>query len=163
MPDTKERTVEGIRIESDFPDRFDSPDPGDVIEAIFEAGGVLTDAAKRLPCSKKTLYEWRRKYPEINQAATEARQSLVGELRDGMAEVARDHDHKDSYRAKLKLLTMYDNELDWSNRERRVIEDSTSEVQARKRKQTIDSMSDDMSAKELEQEFDALFLNGDDG
>lgn len=49
-----------------------------VIAAIQAADGLLTEAARRLGCSRQTVYKYAEKHPDVAQAIEEAREILLG-------------------------------------------------------------------------------------
>ena len=46
--------------------------PSLIIEAIVEAHGLLSDAARALGCSRKTLYSYMDEFPEVREAYEDA-------------------------------------------------------------------------------------------
>ena len=62
-----------------------------VIKAILEAHGLLSDAARRLHCSRTTLYRYIAEHPEVAEAREEADEStkdlvegkLLNEIKKG--------------------------------------------------------------------------------
>lgn len=133
------KTACGIEYDpSDFPQRRDSPDPGDVIRAIEECGGVLKDAARQLECSRRTLYNWAGTYAPIAEAVEQNRTSIAFESRDTLVELMREAGDRTRYRAATKLATMFDPNLDWSRRERREITRKESEEEIKEDLEQMD-------------------------
>ena len=89
----------------------------EVVEAIFEANGVITDAAKRLGCDPRTIYRYATEYEAVAGAMVEARKGLVEEAKGYLVSMMRSSEHKDHYKAVMKILTTYDGETDWSDRQ----------------------------------------------
>lgn len=48
-----------------------------MIQVIHECNGLLTDTAKRIGCSTRTLDRYAREYPEVREAIEEERRALV--------------------------------------------------------------------------------------
>ena len=48
-----------------------------VAQAVMEAGGILTTAARRLGCASCTVYEYIERFPALKHVLTEARESSV--------------------------------------------------------------------------------------
>lgn len=56
--------------------------PDQVVMAIKDAGGVLSNAAADLGCETKTVYNYRDEFPEVAQAIEDARENHDCELLD---------------------------------------------------------------------------------
>lgn len=144
-------TAEACGIEydpSDFPQRRDSPDPGDVIRAIERCGGVVRDAAKELDCTERTLYKWSAKYDAINEAVEQNRSTIAYESRDRLVDLMRqDDDKRVAKDSAIKLATMYDPNLDWSRKERREYVDSGEDEE--ELQEDVSEMSEDELLEEL--------------
>lgn len=56
--------------------------PEKVVEAIQGSRGILAAAARRLGCSRMTIYRYREKYPEVNAALEEERETLLDDAED---------------------------------------------------------------------------------
>lgn len=170
MLNTKELVGEaicGIEIESEFPNRIDSPDPIAVIETLVDTGTFAATASK-VGCGETTLQDWARKYPEIREAYEQGKDSigyeaeyhLVDMMRQGTDKdpQGRDEQHSDRYRAALKIATTCHPSRDYSSRERRVVEDKRSKPASNGSLQNMEGMS----AEEAIREFDEMFSsNGD--
>ena len=46
-------------------------------QALTEAYGVIETAARRLSCSRKTVYEYLKRYPALDEVLSEARESAL--------------------------------------------------------------------------------------
>lgn len=151
---TQTKTACGIEYDpSNFPQRRDSPDPGEVIEAIERCGGVLRDAAEQVGCSETTLYIWAGKYDAIGKATEQNRTSIAFESRDRLVDLMRqDSDKRTAYKSATKLATMFDPRLDWSRRERREI---TRKSEKKKRKEAEKEV-EDMDVDELLDKYNSL-------
>lgn len=93
----------------------------EVADAIRQAEGVVKDAAELLGCSRMTVYRYAAEYTTVEQAMETARKPLVLEARGWMREMMRKPEHRDHYKATLKVLTVYDDELEWSDKQRQEI------------------------------------------
>jgi len=93
----------------------------EMVEAIEAEDGVVRDVADRLGCSRMTVYNYADRYTTVKQALEAARTDLVFEMRDRLKDLARDPDVADSVRrdAIQKLLEVFDDEIDWADRERK--------------------------------------------
>lgn len=93
----------------------------EMVEAIEAEDGVVRDVADRLGCSRMTVYRYRDRYKTVRQALEKNRTDLVFEMRDRLKNLARDPEVTDSVRrdAIQKLLEVFDDQIDWSDRERR--------------------------------------------
>lgn len=130
--------------EHDFPDRMDSPDPKEMIEAIREAGGVLTDAADIVGCSERTVYAWSHKYRPIEAAVKENRATTGIEAKETLVDLMRTADDRTRYRAACKLASIYHPRMDFSRKERREIS------RGEKDEETVNEQEiEDMSQDEL--------------
>jgi hypothetical protein len=89
-----------------------------MINAIEESGGVISHAADLLGCNRTTVYRYAEEYVTVQRAIDRYREQLVVEARDRMSDMMRNPDHRDHYRATLKILTVYDDDHDWSDRRR---------------------------------------------
>jgi AcrR family transcriptional regulator len=92
----------------------------EVVEAIEAEDGVVRDVAERLGCSRMTVYRYRDRYKTVAEALEKNRTDLVFEMRDRLKDLARDPEVTDSVRrdAIQKLLEVFDDEIDWSDRQR---------------------------------------------
>lgn len=59
-----------------------------MIDAIVEAKGILTEAAKKLGCSRQTLYNYMKRYTTVKEAYNEANEKnkdfVEGKLMDAI-------------------------------------------------------------------------------
>lgn len=90
----------------------------EALEAIREENGVVVDAAARLGVDPSTVYRRANEDDRIWKAIEEERETLVRRLREVPKAVALDEDSKDRDRLKaaFKLLNVYDEDRDWSDR-----------------------------------------------
>jgi hypothetical protein len=51
--------------------------PEQVTQAIIDAQGMITIAARRLGCGRKTIYEYMKRHPEIVEAREEAEERML--------------------------------------------------------------------------------------
>lgn len=93
----------------------------EMAEAIRECGGVIKDAAQTLGCDRSTIYRYADEYKTVEQAIENSRPPLVREARGRLADLMRDPEHKDHYKALMKILEVHDDRYDWSDRERKEI------------------------------------------
>lgn len=102
---------------------------GEMVEAIEAEDGVVRDVAERLGCSRMTVYNYRDRFKTVSEALDQQRSDLVYEMRDRLKDLARDPDVSDNVRrdAIQKLLEVFDEEIDWADRER-VDQKNTGEV-----------------------------------
>jgi len=93
----------------------------EMVEAIEAEDGIVRDVADRLGCSRMTVYNYRDRYKTVAEALDKQRTDLVFEMRDRLKDLARDPDVSDSVRrdAIQKLLEVFDDEIDWADRERK--------------------------------------------
>jgi AcrR family transcriptional regulator len=93
----------------------------EMVEAIEAEDGIVRDVAERLGCSRMTVYNYRDRFKTVEQALDQQRTDLVFEMRDRLKDLARDPDVTDSVRrdAIQKLLEVFDEEIDWSDRQRK--------------------------------------------
>lgn len=93
----------------------------EVVEAIEEEDGIVADVAHNLGCSKMTVYRYRDRYKTVAKALEKNQTDLVYEMRDRYKDLARDEDTSDNTKEKAirKLLEMFDDEIDWADRERK--------------------------------------------
>lgn len=89
----------------------------EIIEAIYAADGVITTAAQSLGCSARTIYNYAEESQPIKDAMKSARRGLVGEAQSYLVGMMRDPTHRDHYKAVMKILTTYDGDTDWSDRQ----------------------------------------------
>jgi len=94
---------------------------GQMVDAIKAEDGIVRDVADRLGCSRMTVYRYRDRYKTVAQALDKQRTDLVFEMRDRLKDLARDPDVSDSVQrdAIQKLLEVFDDEIDWADRERK--------------------------------------------
>lgn len=92
-----------------------------MVDAIEAEDGVVRDVADRLGCSRMTVYRYRDRYKTVAEALDKQRTDLVFEMRDRLKDLARDPDVSDGVRrdAIQKLLEVFDDEIDWADRERK--------------------------------------------
>lgn len=133
--------------EYDFPTRMDSPDPKAMIEAIREAGGVLTDAADVLGCGKQTIYNWTHRYEPIRAAVEDTRASIGVEAKETLVELMRSADDRTRYKAACKLASTYHPRMDFSRKERREI--SRKEKDETESRPDVEEMDQDALLEEL--------------
>lgn len=65
--------------------------PEQVIRAIKGSGGFVTEIARRLGCARSTVYTYRKRYPEVQQAFHDEREAqldfaesaLLNQIKDG--------------------------------------------------------------------------------
>lgn len=90
----------------------------EMVEAIEAEDGVVRDVADRLGCSRMTVYRYRDRYKTVAKALEKNRTDLVFEMRDRLKDLARDEEVSDSVRrdAVLKLLEVFDTEIDWKDK-----------------------------------------------
>lgn len=93
----------------------------EMVDAIEAEDGVVRDVADRLGCSRMTVYRYRDRYKTVAEALDKQRTDLVFEMRDRLKDLARDPDVSDGVRrdAIQKLLEVFDDEIDWADRERK--------------------------------------------
>ncbi|MFH5805429.1 helix-turn-helix domain-containing protein [Alienimonas sp. DA493] len=78
---------------SDIPDKTDTRAKGrperfrvsQVAGAIQAAGGVLTDAAEALGCSRSTVYEYLNRYPELRAVYDDCNEASLDVAESGLA------------------------------------------------------------------------------
>lgn len=51
--------------------------PEQVAEALVEAGGIVTVAAARLGCHRKTVYDYMKRYASVRSAALDGRERTI--------------------------------------------------------------------------------------
>jgi len=97
----------------------------EMVEAIEAEDGVVSDVADRLGCSRMTVYRYKSRYKTVEQALERSRTDLVFEMRDRLKDQARDDDVSDAVQQKaiLKLLEVFDDEIEWSDKERKELSD----------------------------------------
>jgi ACT domain-containing protein len=93
----------------------------EMVDAIEAEDGIVRDVAERLGCSRMTVYRYRDRYKTVAEALEKQRTDLVFEMRDRLKDLARNPDVTDTVRrdAIQKLLEVFDDEIDWSDRERK--------------------------------------------
>jgi ACT domain-containing protein len=96
-----------------------------MVQAIEAEDGVVRDVAERLGCSRMTVYRYRDRYKTVAEALEKNRTDLVFEMRDRLKDQARGDDVSDAVQQKaiLKLLEVFDDEIEWSDKERRELSD----------------------------------------
>jgi len=96
-----------------------------MVEAIEAEDGVVRDVAERLGCSRMTVYRYRNRYKTVEQALEKNRTDLVFEMRDRLKDQARSDEVSDAVQQKaiLKLLEVFDDEIEWSDKERKELSD----------------------------------------
>jgi transposase-like protein len=67
----------------------------ELVEAIRESGGIVTDACRLIGCSRKTFYEYEKRYPSITKAKEESRESMDEDVVDMLRSIMMDRSHKD--------------------------------------------------------------------
>ena len=77
--------------------------PEQVIEAIQEADGFMTYAAKYMGYNRKTISDYIKKYPDIREAHKQANEVLGDEIAHNLMRLARKKKHRDHFNA-LKLI-----------------------------------------------------------
>jgi len=97
----------------------------EMVEAIEAEDGVVRDVAERLGCSRMTVYRYRNRYKTVEQALEKNRTDLVFEMRDRLKDQARSDEVSDAVQQKaiLKLLEVFDDEIEWSDKERKELSD----------------------------------------
>jgi len=97
----------------------------EMVQAIEAEDGVVRDVAKRLGCSRMTVYRYRDRYKTVEEALEKNRTDLVYEMRDRLKDQARDEEVSDAVQQKaiLKLLEVFDDEIEWSDKERKELSD----------------------------------------
>ena len=97
----------------------------EMVQAIEAEDGVVRDVAERLGCSRMTVYRYRDRYKTVAEALEKNRTDLVFEMRDRLKDQARGDDVSDAVQQKaiLKLLEVFDDEIEWSDKERRELSD----------------------------------------
>ena len=95
----------------------------EMVEAIKAEDGVVSDVADRLGCSRMTVYNYRKRYKTVADALDEQRTDLVYEMRDRLKDQARNEDVNDAVQQKaiLKLLEVFDKEIEWSDKQRQEV------------------------------------------
>lgn len=90
----------------------------EALEAVRQENGIVVDAAARIGCSPKTIYRRAKEDERIWEAIEEERDTLVRRLREVPKAIALDEDSEDRDRMKaaFKLLNVYDEDNDWSDR-----------------------------------------------
>jgi len=94
-------------------------DPEAVAEAIREAQGNLTEAARALGCHRSTLYNYCERYESCRAARDESRNELVDKAHDVYHEILEDDDASDSdrLRAADQVTDKYDPNTEPDKRE----------------------------------------------
>lgn len=92
----------------------------EMVEAIKAEDGVVTDVADRLGCSRMTVYRYKRRFKTVEEALESSRTDLVFEMRDRLKDQARGGDVSDAvqHKAIVKLLEVFDEEVDWADRKK---------------------------------------------
>lgn len=96
----------------------------EVADALHEAEGVVTTAAKILGCDRQTVYNYADEFVTVRDALRTSRRGLVGEAQGYLVAMMRDRAHKDHYKAVKDILTTYDQDTDWSERQRQELSGS---------------------------------------
>lgn len=78
-------------------------DPLDVIRAVHDKRGVVSEAAKIVPCDRRTIFNMMKTNPEVKQAVDEAREAAKQDRID-MNETLREK----AYHSALTLLGEFD-------------------------------------------------------
>lgn len=86
--------------------------PEQVIEALRAAAGVQHIAAQKLGCARSTITYYKRKYPEIEEALSEIKESLI-DLSEG---VVWHHVRKKNLRAAQFVLETIGKQRGWIKR-----------------------------------------------
>lgn len=94
-------TVRGIELVSEFPDRRDSPDPVEMIEALLDHGTWI-DAAREIECGERTVRKWGEKYPEIRKAYVEGSASIGYEAEQTLVRIMRGEQIGDASKPKTR-------------------------------------------------------------
>lgn len=107
-----------------MPKPWDKFDPERMADVIREEDGVIKDAAQEIGCSERTIHRYRHKHDCVEEAVQESRPALVGEMREKVKDVARNDlpgqevTPRLQYDSALKLLTVFDEDVDWADRKR---------------------------------------------
>jgi hypothetical protein len=63
-----------------------------VLLALRECDGLIKPAAEVLGCGRRTIYRWRDKYPEVQQAIDDSREDLIDDAESALARKIRAED-----------------------------------------------------------------------
>lgn len=70
-----------------------------IIQAIKEANGVITVAAKSLDCTRQAIYKRMKKDDDIVEAREQAREGMLDTAENQLHDLITNPDHKDHYKA----------------------------------------------------------------
>lgn len=76
----------------------------EVAEALRASYGIVTQAARRLGCSRQTVHKKINKYKTVREARDEGRARAVDEGEGRLMKIVKDSDHKDHFKAVRMLL-----------------------------------------------------------
>lgn len=88
----------------------------EVATALRDAEGVVAQAAKRLGCSPRTVYNYAEQYVTVEQAMKDAREDLAAEAETHLVQMMRDKDNPSQrYKAVKDILRNYHPD-DWTDK-----------------------------------------------
>ena len=64
--------------------------PEEVIEAIVDAGGIVTAAALRLQCSRQTIYDYMKRYKAVREAVQDGREKTLDVAEGALLRLIKD-------------------------------------------------------------------------
>lgn len=76
-----------------------------IIQALKDAKGIITVAAKSLDCSRQAIYKRMKKDEDIAEARDQAREGMIDTAENALHNLVTDPDHKDHYKAVRYYLT----------------------------------------------------------
>lgn len=76
-----------------------------IIQALKEANGVITVAAKSLDCTRQAIYKRMKKDDDIVEAREQAREGMIDTAENQLHDLITNPDHKDHYKAIRYYLT----------------------------------------------------------
>ena len=85
-----------------------------VIEALQKTAGVKSQAARRLGCDRMTIHRYCERYPEINQAYKNERESLIDVGESKLIKMVQDEGHSHHYNSVRFLLQTIGRERGWN-------------------------------------------------
>lgn len=87
-----------------------------IIQALTEAKGIISVAARSLDCSRQAIYKRLNKDEDIKEAREQARNGMIDEAENALHSLITNPDHKDHYKAVRYYLSTQGKDRGYSER-----------------------------------------------
>ncbi len=81
--------------------------PGHVIEALYQAGGVIAAAARALGCNRSTVYDYMKRHKSVRAAYDDVNEASLDHAESGLSDFMKGEVEGQTTRERLEALKFF--------------------------------------------------------